>query len=87
MQPPDLLHSTYAGVVSSESIMIALTYAALNGIDVMAVDIRNAYLHSPSFEQYHIVCGIEFGLDNLGKRALTSRALHVGKLASHDFRN
>jgi len=32
--------STYAGVVSRDSIRIALTYAALNGLDVTAADIR-----------------------------------------------
>ena len=32
----------YAGVVSRESLRIALTYAALNGADVTAADIRNA---------------------------------------------
>ena len=34
--------STYAGVISRESVRIALTYAALNGIDVWVADIRNA---------------------------------------------
>jgi len=34
--------STFAGVVSRESVRIAPTYAALNGIDVMAADIKNA---------------------------------------------
>ena len=41
---PDPEGSTYAGVVSRESIRIALTYAALNGIDVMAADIQHAFL-------------------------------------------
>jgi hypothetical protein len=36
--------STYAGVVSRESVKITMTYAALNGLEVCAVDIRNAYL-------------------------------------------
>jgi hypothetical protein len=40
--------STYAGVVSRESVRIALTYAALNGLKVCAADIRNAYLQAPS---------------------------------------
>ena len=35
--------STYAGVVSWESVGIAFTYAALNEFDVSATDIRNAY--------------------------------------------
>jgi hypothetical protein len=37
--------SAYAGVVSRESVRIALTYAALNGLEVCAADIRNAFLH------------------------------------------
>ena len=39
---------TYAGVVSRDSVRIALTYAALSGIDVLATDIQNAYLQAPS---------------------------------------
>ena len=38
---------TYAGVVSRESVRIALTYAALNEIGVVAADIKNAYLQPP----------------------------------------
>ena len=41
---PDPIVSTYAGVVSRESVHIALAYAALNDLDVFAADIRNAYL-------------------------------------------
>jgi hypothetical protein len=40
--------STYAGVVSKESVRIALTYAALTGLEVCAADIRNAYLQAHS---------------------------------------
>jgi hypothetical protein len=40
--------STYAGVVSQESVRIILTYAALNGLDVWSGDIRNAYTQAPS---------------------------------------
>ena len=79
--------STYAGVVSRESVRIALTYAALNGIDVYAADIRNAYLQAPSSQKDFIICGIEFGLENVGKRALIRRALYGGKTAGRDFRN
>ena len=31
---PNMMGSTYAGVVSQESILIAFTYAALNGLEV-----------------------------------------------------
>ena len=49
--------STFAGVVSRESVRIALTYAALNDISVTAADIQNAYLQAPSSEKHYIICG------------------------------
>ena len=79
--------STYAGVVSRESVRIALTYAALNDLDVTAADIRNAYLQAPSSQKDYIICGPEFGLENVGKKALIRRALYGGKAAGRDFRN
>ena len=42
---PNLIRSTYAGVVSRDSIRIAFTYTTLNGLDVFATDIRNAYTY------------------------------------------
>ena len=48
---PDLEASKYAGVVSRESVRIALTYAALHGIEVLAAYIRNAYLQAPTSEK------------------------------------
>jgi hypothetical protein len=62
--------STYAGVVSRDSVRIALTYAALNDLDVCAADIRNAYLQAPSSQKDYITCGPEFGIENIGKKAL-----------------
>ena len=61
---PDPIGSTYAGIVSRESICIAFTYAALNGLDIFAADIRNAYLQAPSSQKHYIICGPEFGLEN-----------------------
>ena len=84
---PDPIGSTYAGVVSRESVRIAFTYAALNELDVCAADIRNAYLQAPSSQKDYIICGPEFGLENVGKRALIHRALYGGKAAGRDFRN
>ena len=82
---PDPKTSTYAGVVSRESIRITLTYAALHGIDVKAADIKNAYLQAPSSEKHFIICGPEFGLENVGRVALIRRALYGGKAAGRDF--
>ena len=79
--------STYAGVVSRESVRIALTYAALNDVDIYAADIRNAYLQAPSSQKHYVICGVEFGLENMGKKALIIQALYGGKSAGRDFRN
>ena len=76
--------SSYAGVVSRESIRIALTYAALHGLPVVAADIRNAYLSAPSSEKHFIICGPEFG-EHEGCVALIRRALYGGKAAGRDY--
>jgi Reverse transcriptase (RNA-dependent DNA polymerase) len=79
----DPIGSSYAGVVSRESIRIAFTYAALNHLDVCAADIRNAYLQAPSSRKDYIICGAEFGLKHAGKVALIHRALYGGKTAGN----
>ena len=84
---PDPVGSTYAGVVSRYIARIAFTYAALNGLDVFVAEIRNAYLQAPSSQKDFIICGEEFGLENVGKVALKHRALYGGKKAGSDFRN
>ena len=78
---PEPEKSTYAGVVSQYIVRISLTYAALNSLDVYVCDIENAYLQSPSSKKHFIICGPEFGLDNVGKKALIIRSLYGGKRA------
>ena len=82
---PEPDQATFAGVVSRESVRIALTYAALNDIDVTAADIKNAYLQAPSSEKHYVICGEEFGLEHVGKVALITRALYGGKASGADF--
>jgi hypothetical protein len=48
---------TYASVVSSESVIIALTLAALNYLDGKMADIENAYLMAPITEKVWTVRG------------------------------
>ena len=48
--PPSSI--TYSSVVSQESIWIAFLAAALNGLDVLAADIQNAYLNAPTEEKF-----------------------------------
>ena len=85
---PDPDGSTYAGVVSREPIKIALTYTSLNILNICAGDILNTYLQAPSSERYYIPkCGVELGIENVGKRAKIARAIYGGKSCGRDFRN
>ena len=83
-----LTHSTtssFAGVVSWESIRIGLTYAGLIGLPVIGGDIKNTYLQALSSEKHCIVCGPEFGTENVGRVALIRRALCGGKVDGRDL--
>ena len=82
---PDLTTSSFACFVSWESIRIGLTYAGLLRLPVIGGDIKNAYLQAPSSEKHFIVCGPEFGTENVGRVALIPRALYGGKVAGRDF--
>jgi hypothetical protein len=77
---------TYASFVSRESVMIALTLAALNDLDTKMADIENAYLTAPITEKFWTVLGPEFG-DGAGKRALIVISLYGLKSAGAAFRN
>ena len=61
-----------------------MTYAALNSLNVMACDIKSAYLQAPTSDKHYIVCGSEFGADE-GRIALIKRALYGGKTAGTDY--
>ena len=67
-------------------MIIALTLAAFNDLDVQMADIENAYLTAPITEKMWTVLGPEFGED-AGKRALIVRALYGLKSAGAAFRN
>ena len=79
--------STFVGVVSRESIRIAFTYTTLNDLQVFVADIRNAYLQALSSQKDYVVCGPDFGIENIGKVALIHQALYRGKSAGRDFKN
>ena len=67
-----------------ESIRILLTHAAMHGVPIMAVDVCNAYLQAPTSEKHFIICEPEFGIENIGKKDLVTRALHGVKCARSD---
>ena len=56
-------------------------------LEICAAGIRNAYLQAPSSQKDYIICGPEFGLENVGRYALIHRALYGGKAMGRDFRN
>ena len=61
------------------------SYAALNGLAVHGADIQNAYLQAPSSEKHYIICGAEFGYENVSKKVIIVRALYGDQLAGADY--
>ncbi len=66
---------TYASVVSSETVCLALTFASLNDLKVKVGDVLNAYITAPVKEKVWIILGPEFGHDS-GKSAVIVHALY-----------
>ena len=66
---------------------ITFTYAALNGLKIFAAGILNVYLQAPSSQKNYIICGPEFGIENIVKIALIHRYLYSGKSAGKYLRN
>ena len=84
-KPPTSL--TYTSVVSRESVCIAFLLAALNGLDILAGDVGNAYLNAPCNEKIFTVCGPEFGPDHVGKVAVIVRSLYGLKSSGAAWRS
>ena len=57
-KPPSSI--TYLSVVARDSVRIALTIAALNGLDILSCDIQNAYLTAECREKIYTIAGPEF---------------------------
>ena len=51
----------YSSVVSRDSVVIALTISALNGLYILACDIQNSYVTSKCREIIFTKAGTEFG--------------------------
>lgn len=77
--------TTYASVVSRETVRLALTIAALNDLEVKVGDVLNAYITAPITEKVWTVLGPEFGPDQ-GRSAVIVRALYGLKSAGAAFR-
>jgi hypothetical protein len=77
---------TYSSVVSRDSVRLAFLIAELNGLDVMACDIGNAYLNAPCREKVWFKGGIETGEDK-GKVLVITRALYGLKSSGASWRS
>jgi hypothetical protein len=55
------IESVYSGVVSLRGFRLVLFLAELNGLDLWATDIGNAYLEAFTSEKVYIIAGPEFG--------------------------
>ena len=54
---------TYSSVVSRDSVQLAFLIAALNDIDIMSIDLENAFIQAPCHEKIWFEGGLECGKD------------------------
>lgn len=76
---------TYSSVVSRDSVRLAFLLAALNGLDIIACDVGNAYLNAPCREKVWFVAGPEFG-SRQGMAVRIVRALYGLKSSGASWR-
>ncbi len=76
----------YSSVVSRDSVRTALTIAGLNGLQVMACDIQNAYLTADCREKIWTVAGPEFRSE-AGTIFIVRKALYGLKSPGAAFRS
>ena len=79
-------HMVY-DIKMEESVHIALTYAALMELDIMAANIGNTYLQAPTSSKYYTKLGPEFGPEYKGRLSFVVRAAYSLKETGSDFRN
>ena len=69
------LESVYSGVVSLRALRLVLFLAELNGLDLFAADVGNAYLEAKTKEKVCFVAGEAFG-DYAGHILIIHKALY-----------
>ena len=67
--------SVYSGVVSLRSVHLVCFLAELNGLELMAADIGNAYLEAKTKEKIYVIAGPEFG-EQKGHTLVIDKALY-----------
>ena len=76
----------HSSVVTRETVHIALTMAALYGLEVKEADVLKAYEMAPNKKKIWTVFGPEFE-DDAGKSAINVRALYGLKSAVASFKH
>jgi hypothetical protein len=77
--------TTYSSVVSRDSVRIVFLFAALNGLDILAVDVGNTYLNADCGEKIWIIAGPEFGSKS-GTVMIIEKALYGLKTSGAAWR-
>ena len=75
----------FSGVVSMEAVRLGFIMAHLNGLQVCAGDIGNAFLNGTTREKVFIIAGPEFGPKLEGKRLLIDKSLYGLKTSGARF--
>ena len=73
--------SVYSGAVSLRGLKMMIFLAELNGLELWATDIGNAYLEAYTKEKVAIIAGPEFGPELEGHTLIVSRALYGLRLS------
>lgn len=76
---------TYSSVVSRDSIRLGFLAAALHDVDVLAIDLENAYLNAPCAEKIWFLGTAECG-DAKGKVCVLVRSLYGLKSSGFSWR-
>lgn len=79
-------YMTYSSVVSRDTVRIGFLIAALNGLEVLAGDIQNAFLSAPTKEKIFFYSGDEWKSDK-DRIVVVVRALYGLKSSALQFRN
>ena len=65
----------YSGIASLKSIRTCIFLSNLNGLELCAADVGNAYLEAETKEKLFVIAGPEFGAQN-GHTLIVHKALY-----------
>ena len=71
--------------ISMEAVRLGFILSRLNGLQVCAGDIGNAFLYGKTNEKVFIIAGPEFGPDVQGKRLIIDKSLYGLKSSAARF--